>query len=259
MVCRFGIEIEAFANRKVLYEDVKANRLQIEPYHHGSYGMNPELPHWKFETDSSLQPMDSFKYIEKEVFEAITNVFKAKDWDYIFNEFKQYFTGGKDIEFKEVLAVNRSCGCHIHFSSSTNSHTTFLTYDTVNEIKKRVDEYIKTNHPRVYEAFVDNYQRISHRGEPECPIVKDKLVEYRTRKVEWNMSTLMHSRRGGIEWRAFHIIGINTWKELYDILSNTFRIIDEVFKKYERSQRSEKIDLIIDKKKIQSLYDIVVL
>ena len=260
MVVKFGIEIEAFANKQILYEEVKSPKLDIQPYHRGNYGHMRQLPSWRFESDSSLRATDSeFKYIEKETFEAVTKPFKIQEWEGIYNEFKTLFTGDKDIEFNKVLAVNDSCGCHIHFSSTTNSHKTFLSYSHLKKIKREVDKYIRTTYPDIYKAFVKSYKRTSIHGDSYCKVLKQDYVDYLSRRVEWNMTNLDSSNRGGIEWRAFNLAGIQTWEQLNNILYNTFLIIEKVIKNYERSSRKETLTLKVPKSKIESIYDMVVL
>lgn len=261
MVVKFGIEIEAFANKKVLYEEIKSRTLEVQGYHRGNYGHMPEMPSWRIESDSSIAPThNEFRFIEKEVFEAVSRTFKINEWNDVFDEFKVYFGGEKDVEFDKVLAVNDNCGCHIHFSSTTNSHKTFLSYKNLNMIKKRVDEYIQTNHPAVFKSFVKAYSRINNRsGDSYCKVVKQDYIDYTDRRVEWNMTNLDHNSRGGIEWRAFNISGIKTWNQLYDILLNTFLIIEGVIKNYEKSSRGEDIEISIPKKKVEDMYELVIL
>ena len=260
MVLKYGIEIEAFANKRVLYKDLGVPKMNIQPYHRGEYGHMEQLPSWRFETDSSLVPTDNeFEYTEKEVFEAVTRPFKLNQWPDVFNEFKDYFTAGTKIEFNKVLAVNSSCGCHIHFSSTTNSHKTFVSYQYLKKIRNAVDEYIRINHPDIHKEYIKAYKRNGAHGDSYCREVQENLVDYNDRRVEWNMTALEHKKRGGIEWRAFNLAGIKTWEELNDILVNSFRIIEEIVRDYERCSRRETIEVVVPKKKIENIYDLVVL
>lgn len=195
---KYGVEIEGVYNKK------------IHPLNRGGYHENNtggEIPFWAVTSDSSLN-LERTKFAEAQTVEFVSEaaIGKSEMLSYL-EDFKNFMSKNGKYELHEVLEFNKSCGCHIHFSTWKAKENSMVTMSFYKQLRENTMSRVRKELPHLYESFRKHYFR-SYSEEQKGPMIN------KGSRGEINYTCLSK----GIEWRAFHLLDVTTWDDFFTLL-----------------------------------------
>ena len=220
---KIGIEIECILNNDILDFIPKGD------YHNGITLKDidgKEYNDWKCEGDASINAGKIFHNYKQIEFVSMT--FKSKQ-DF-FNGIEKFINviscNGK-YELKQVMEVNKSCGCHIHLSKGKKQYLKYVHSHFLEDTRKRFFKNLMSSKlpTQIKEAIKEQYDRSYSRV-----LTKEELLNSRhnsNRGVEWNFCS---ERKGqGLEWRSFNINKVETWEQFRKLMGIAFQSLEPLF------------------------------
>lgn len=189
---KFGFELELGYNDDLLY-------LCVEDYHEGDF---EDYHYIKFESDSSIDPGVLCGEVE-----VITRPFKLSQFDLVMRDFKRAFMLNK-YDLNEVVEINDSMGCHFHVSYKGNYNPSdYFNFAFAKSVMARINRGVKkilgeNRHKR----WLENVNRYYARP------VKGWETDEKYSQV------YIHPHYNTIEFRFFHLLGVETIEELEQML-----------------------------------------
>jgi len=253
----FGIELETTFSKRKLGDIYIAGYHSSDPVEYCE-GFYPE-------GDSSIRPSNKFSGKA----EFISRPFERKELKQLLNAFKKktHELCGKKYEFGDVFNINRTCGCHIHFSVLCRKRPSDVFVAEFKDYKKKYHGYksmglrhlfndtfkklirsnvfyrVRKRMPKYYKRFSSSYYRSSYAAKV------DKVDNCSGKYYEFNLSKA-HDR---IEYRSFHVQSIKTWKELYEIIDIALESIERAV--YNEFRKDYLFARDYDVNDLDSLYD----
>lgn len=235
---KIGIEVEGIVN-------MDKRPLETGNYREGVYYGD----YWNCQPDSSLSYSHIWKN-EKPV-ELVSSILRSKmEFKKALKDLRKILGIRKSHKLKEVMYFNKSCGCHIHMSCKQYSfwrkaHPRIFIktryFFKKNLLKLKLPDKLKKN-------ILEHYNR----GYSE--VVPEDRIRERARGREFN---LMSEQDGtGIEWRAFNLLGVTTWKQLRSLMKlayRTLRYLETQSKNWQDEELSEVTNEDSGKKRYQQI------
>jgi len=211
MVFRFGLEVECEVNSEL------RNNIRVGSYH--APRRVPGLKNWSVQHDSSLNTT-ILDYSIEFTTAALTLEKQLQNVKNLIDFCKKYGSYGKSFK------INKSCGCHIHFSvydkyegkfdRTTKKASTLdwsgrrCYYFNLLKIRDEIFSKVEKQVPHAFNEFKAQYFR-------GAAVASDFMhIEGRERRVEWNYCSL---RKGqGMEWRGFNLQGVKNFDDMYKML-----------------------------------------
>jgi len=215
-----GIEIEGYINKSI--------DIEIAEYHSGKFNTYKYI---KFEKDETLTSKIGTPA------EAVSNILhNEKELNLMLEEIKSALKINSEEE--NVILIDGTCGCHIHFSHETKRDYIFL--DKLYKIKRMHENFLKRYDYQQYKAFKNQYYR-KHAKE-----VLDIEGEERDKEI-------IDTIRKGLEWRSFNLQGIRNFKDIRARLTNIFKLIQ----KYYNDEETKYPNKLFERnyKEVISLYE----
>jgi hypothetical protein len=180
--------------------------------------------------------------------EIVSNPFNINEWEAVVNDFESEMkrrakiTGCRNDELDELISFNHSTGAHIHINLYRPDvkttivkvrdratpviikGTEIIFRDSVTEeVLITIREALKQKVKDAFSAsFYNRWVKDLYRGMMSVPM--GDTINYENRYCEWNLS--MKNNR--IEYRGFHLHGIEDWDNFKKIYSLLFSAIKEV-------------------------------
>lgn len=232
-----GIEIECILDN---------SRFNIEAgeYHEGNSVRG--LPNWDVEEDSSIST-DEEENLSDICVEFVSPVFHSvNSFRKGLNSFYNKFSENGNLELKEVLVFNKSCGSHLHFSIKGLSFGAKAIYKIFPKIRKKFKKLILVSEIGSKRIIVEHYNRGYAREITEHNFKYGRESEFNFQSENVGM---------GIEWRSLNMLGVNTWKEFFnfwEIVIKCLRYFYKIVQKYSFSNTIMLVrDKVINKKEIE--------
>lgn len=225
---KIGIELECVFD---------SDKLDLHNYGHrrSTEGMNKQIKGWAVTHDGSLRTTGS-KFVNPATAEIVSRIADSTEVELIVNNLKEFcWKADKGKELREFFEFNKSCGCHIHFSTDGTKENNMLSTKLYKEMRQRTFERVKQELPRLYSSFKDHYFRPQYATPQNGELIDKKL------RGEICYTNLQK----GIEWRAFHTKGVETWEELVRLLRIGVEEINNLLDEYERNNFAEEFSFEI--------------
>lgn len=191
--------------------------------------------------------------------ELISNPFKLSDYkkvltdfqDEVYERVRHNTTGNKTktkeelikkYPLKDLINFNKSCGSHIHLScfneAFTRNKTTIngvtfkgkrtllknvVYYKFIKKFRKQLEKNVQTELPHLYEKWLQQTNR--NYSKKICNTKSLKQAKTCSRHSEWNMTDI----KNGMEYRAFNLYGVETWKDFFKIWDIAMNTLQETF------------------------------
>jgi hypothetical protein len=230
----FGIEVECIVNKDIV--DIPVNS-----YHSDSF--DRDIQHWAATSDSSLSCQRKFK--NEYTCEFVSKKLKFSEWKKGFDSFKKALQNNKNVEFNEVIDINNTCGCHIHFSTDNKRENTLITPKAYEKLRENMFKRMETEMPMLYRAFKSQYFRSYSKK------LKEELLDKGDRGLEINYSAI----NKGVEWRSFNLMGVETWEEFYNIVRIGLEELNKMLVSIESNEYKERMAITITKDTYDKIYN----
>ena len=231
---KFGIELELAFNSRIHSFDVGG-------YHANNSGQ--EIPNWAITSDSSLNTdkcPSSWSSSAKNA-EIISDVsYGVSEMMERLEQFIDYMSVNGKYELNDVIHFNKSCGAHIHFSTWKSAENNMCFMTRYRLLRSRVFDRVRTELPHIYDSYKSNYFR-SYSKE-QAGVFIDKRE-----RGEFNYTALQK----GVEWRAFHLLGVKTWDDLRKMIRIGVEEIDRMLDEYYSDNLREYIEDILNDEDIR--------
>lgn len=176
---------------------------------------------WMISSDSSLEARGTkFDNYEKAELIQLPRIGREGFFDSL-QEFKKLFKPGK--ELKECVEFNKSCGCHVHFSTNRKifdrcmfEHVGFLREQLEVNLKKKLSAPTVKN-------IMDHYNR-SYSSKIEEEDFEKFVTGTCSDRREVNF--VSEHKGKGIEWRAFNLRDISTWEEFDGAMEAMYETVE---------------------------------
>lgn len=217
---KIGIEVECILD----YE--KFQNLDCGGYHNGIKLKDKdkkEVDGWKVERDGSVSYGDKFS--SGFPVEFVSSVFTSK---------KEFFAGLRRLvavishngryELKEVMEVNKSCGCHIHLSKGNRTFAKRVHSFMYKRAKKEFFDMVEASKlpEDTKSAVLSQYYR-SYAKKSTDEEFKRNRDSGGARGSEWNFQS---ERNGcGLEWRSFNINRVESWNDFFILMGIAFDVV----------------------------------
>lgn len=200
-----GIEIECYAPQD------SAPVLNREYYHRGTFSHDMW---WKFESDSSLNNI----HANRSPVEIISNVITTtSDLNVALQHFRRLFDGYEGFP----LVIDSTCGCHLHIGDAFwNKH---LQFDRLLKLEKDYRKWLYAYDKKQSFAFKKHYYRRDY-SKPN-----KKLEDYGSRH------SAFYNSSKGLEWRAFNLIGVQSYDDIEARLVKAFTLLEEAYNEHRKS------------------------
>lgn len=220
----FGIEIECGVERDG-WERVGA---PVYSYHSSNTRSEP-FDSWKCENDSSISVNSSYRPVE---FISVP-LFNLDQVSEAMRELSAYF------EFDD-LEMNKSCGCHLHFALEISKQDKdgniqnriwhydqtqrVITWDVIQNIKKRYREWLQVTHGSGALRTFDEYYHRTGYAEPQDKTTWDRACSSGggTGRREFFMTGSK-----GVEWRSFNLMPAESWEMAESMIKAAYSIIED--------------------------------
>jgi len=218
---KIGCEIECIINLD------KVGFIKRGEYHSGMNLKNQEdkrVENWSVERDCSISAGDRFKNYKQVEFVSGAFTSKKKFFKGINLFIKTLSCNGK-YKLKEVLEINESCGCHIHFSNGKKNfnkivHSFFYEkmrkgfFDILK--KSRLSNQLKT---AVKQQYDRSFAEIQTKEE-----FKENRLRCNERHAEFNFISERENK--GLEWRSFNLNKVESWEEMRILFGIAFNSLN---------------------------------
>ena len=193
MKINFGLEIECEYDEGKMHVDKGA-------YHEGiSFSK-----FWDASGDSSLS---SCKFVRGRTCEFVSKKFNEDELETICNDFKkEIMTRSRKKEMEEIIALNPTCGLHVHFSHPCIDSLYVIHPLFFRRARSMFLKNVEKKYPHLYAKIRKHYFR---------EFSQPKWEEFHHhRNSEFNLTT----DEDGLEWRSINALGAKTWGELFGII-----------------------------------------
>ena len=218
-----GIEIEAEYNSKIM-------TINRAPHHPSGSNKIAFGKQFFVEIDGSLRalkfkdhPVPNDHPGRKELYgtaEFVSKMFPITKYKETLDDFKEMIiTLGKSKTMSDLIHFNRTTGCHIHISLKDDNKHSFPLKDV------KMSEYILFNKllmgkvteklPHVGAHFCGRFYREHAR----------KRNQQKARNSSWNFETAENNH---VEFRSFHLMGVETWEDLYTMFDIVFNELSQL-------------------------------
>jgi hypothetical protein len=233
---KIGIELEGIYNNDLLKQSMTSV---------GGYGFSKGSTinsFWKHTTDGSLTHEREYP-----------NPICAEIVQYPVVGRSRFITSLKSFqelalgnELKDFVTFNKSCGCHIHFSIPEQLYKNLLV-ENVEFLRESLFKKLKNSDlpSRVVNGIIKHYGRDYAKmikKTDQQNIFKGNL----DRRTELNVMSEIDNK--GLEWRSFNLLGVETWKEFFDVLNIGYDCIEEFIESLRKIRVEE--NLVVDVPKI---------
>ena len=214
----YGLEFECLLNEKILGD------ITVDDYH----GANAKYltKNWKSEWDGSLVSSNhKYKGVE-----FISKIFTRENLNDMIDELAEGLGENPHKKFKN-LAINSTCGAHIHFSVGLKPHTHNLhgavPVHFLEKIRNKLFLSVN-NHLSCSKAniFVKQYYRQYAKS-----ITSNIDRIFNDRYLEFNFTP-----SAGIEWRSFNLLNCESWLSVKKMYNFAFEAIETINDELENDQ-----------------------
>lgn len=212
---RYGIELEACVRESL--------GLDVGDYHDGIAVSD----YWSAERDSSIESDDC----DFEPIEFVSTVFERKDFPSVLHSIRRVIDRGIGSDRFENIEINSTCGAHIHFSAVNKEdgreYIFFrkIPFRHLKMVRENIHSRVKKEMPHIYHRFRRNYNR-------DFAI---RIVEKRDRDGKRiplytgnRYDEFYFTTNKAVEWRAFHLDGVNKWSEMEKMYNCAFDALEGV-------------------------------
>ena len=229
-----GIEIECIYNGRI-------KNVPVGEYSDGN--RTPSLARWEIQNDSTIQGFSGKFGSWNKTAEFVSDVAKSKTQFFkMLNNFKKYMTNKNDeVELKDILQFNSSCGSHLHFSIKGFNFSDKVVFEIFEDLREMFKEKILNSNIENKKYIIEQYDR-------SYASVSENAQNFYSRRMERHneFNRVSETQNKGLEWRSLNLRGVETWREFFEFWEIVFDCLEFLYKESQSYKREIEKDALMD-------------